>query len=34
MPPFLPKIELNEKQYPAENLRGSAAKYSDFDDGC
>jgi len=28
------KIELNEKKYPAEKVRGSAVKYSDFDDGC
>ena len=28
------KIELNEKKYPADKVRGSAAKYSDYDDGC
>jgi hypothetical protein len=28
------KIELNEKKYPAEKVRGSAAKYGEFDDGC
>ena len=28
------KIELNEKKYPAEKVRGSAVKYSDCDDGC
>jgi NTP pyrophosphatase (non-canonical NTP hydrolase) len=28
------KIELNEKKYPAEKVRGSAAKYTEFDDGC
>jgi NTP pyrophosphatase (non-canonical NTP hydrolase) len=28
------KIELNEKKYPAEKVRGSAVKYSEFDDGC
>jgi dCTP diphosphatase len=28
------KIELNEKKYPAEKVRGSAAKYSDCNDGC
>ena len=27
------KIELNEKKYPADKVRGSAAKYSDYDDG-
>jgi dCTP diphosphatase len=27
------KIELNEKKYPAEKVRGSAVKY-DCDDGC
>ncbi len=27
------KIELNEKKYPAEKVRGSAAKYSEFDNG-
>jgi len=28
------KIELNAKKYPADKVRGSAAKYSDCDDGC
>jgi NTP pyrophosphatase (non-canonical NTP hydrolase) len=28
------KIELNEKKYPAEKVRGSAVKYNDCDDGC
>ena len=28
------KIELNENKYPAEKVRGSAVKYSEFDDGC
>jgi dCTP diphosphatase len=28
------KIELNEKKYPAEKVRGSALKYSDYDGGC
>ena len=28
------KIELNEKKYPADKVRGSAAKYSDCDNGC
>ena len=28
------KIELNEKKYPAEKVRGSAVKYSDCNDGC
>jgi len=28
------KIELNEKKYPAEKVRGSALKYNDCDDGC
>ena len=28
------KIELNEKKYPADKVRGSAVKYSDCDDGC
>jgi dCTP diphosphatase len=28
------KIELNEKKYPADKVRGSAAKYSDYEDGC
>jgi len=28
------KIELNEKKYPAEKVRGSAEKYSECDDGC
>jgi hypothetical protein len=28
------KIELNEKKYPAEKVRGSAAKYNDCNDGC
>jgi dCTP diphosphatase len=28
------KIELNEKKYPADKVRGSAAKYSDCNDGC
>ena len=28
------KIELNEKKYPADKVRGSALKYNDCDDGC
>ena len=28
------KIELNEKKYPADKVRGSAVKYNDYDDGC
>ena len=28
------KIELNEKKYPAEKVRGSAEKYNDCGDGC
>ena len=28
------KIELNAKKYPADKVRGSAAKYSDCNDGC
>jgi len=28
------KIELNEKKYPADKVRGSAVKYNDCDDGC
>jgi NTP pyrophosphatase (non-canonical NTP hydrolase) len=28
------EIELNEKKYPAEKVRGSAEKYGEFDDGC
>ena len=28
------KIELNKKKYPAEKVRGSAAKYNDCTDGC
>ena len=28
------KIELNERRYPAEKVRGSAKKYTDFDNGC
>ena len=28
------KIELNARKYPAEKVRGSAAKYNDCDDGC
>ena len=28
------KIELNEKKYPAEKVRGSALKYNDCGDGC
>jgi NTP pyrophosphatase (non-canonical NTP hydrolase) len=28
------KIELNKKKYPAEKVRGSAAKYNDCNDGC
>ncbi|MGB5541326.1 MAG: nucleotide pyrophosphohydrolase [Gammaproteobacteria bacterium] len=28
------KIELNAKKYPADKVRGKAAKYSDCDDGC
>jgi NTP pyrophosphatase (non-canonical NTP hydrolase) len=28
------KIELNEKKYPAEKVRGSALKYDECDDGC
>jgi NTP pyrophosphatase (non-canonical NTP hydrolase) len=27
------KIELNEKKYPADKVRGSAAKSEEFDDG-
>ena len=28
------KIELNEKKYPADKVRGSAVKYNDCDDSC
>jgi dCTP diphosphatase len=28
------KIELNEKKYPADKVRGRAVKYNDCDDGC
>ena len=28
------KIELNAKKYPADKVRGSAAKYNDCNDGC
>ncbi len=28
------KIELNAKKYPADKVRGKAAKYNDCDDGC
>jgi len=28
------KIVLNEIKYPADNVRGSAVKYNDCDDGC
>ena len=28
------KIELNEKKYPAEKVRGSALKYNERDNGC
>ena len=28
------KIELNEKKYPADKVRGSAEKYNDCGDGC
>ena len=28
------KMELNAKKYPADKVRGSAVKYSDYDDGC
>ena len=28
------KIELNEKKYPAEKVRGNAEKYSGCEDGC
>jgi NTP pyrophosphatase (non-canonical NTP hydrolase) len=28
------KIELNEKKYPADKVRGSALKYDECDDGC
>ena len=28
------KLKLNEKKYPAEKVRGSAAKYNDCTDGC
>lgn len=28
------KLKLNEKKYPAEKVRGSAAKYNDCNDGC
>ena len=28
------RIELNEKKYPADKVRGSAVKYNDCDDGC
>ena len=28
------KMELNEKKYPAEKVRGSAEKYNECNDGC
>jgi dCTP diphosphatase len=28
------KIELNERRNPAEKVRGSAKKYTEFDNGC
>ncbi|MDH3527776.1 MAG: nucleotide pyrophosphohydrolase [Gammaproteobacteria bacterium] len=28
------KIEVNEKKYPAEKVRGSALKYDEIDEGC
>ncbi len=28
------KIELNEKKYPAEKVRGRAVKYDEIDEGC
>ena len=28
------KIELNERRYPVEKVRGSAKKYTEFDSGC
>lgn len=28
------KIEINERKYPAEQVRGSAEKYNECDDGC
>ena len=28
------KIEMNERKYPAEKVRGSAEKYNECDDGC
>ncbi len=28
------KIVLNERRYPAEKVRGSARKYTEFDNGC
>jgi NTP pyrophosphatase (non-canonical NTP hydrolase) len=28
------KIALNERRYPAEKVRGSAKKYTEFDNGC
>ena len=28
------KMELNEKRYPAEKVRGSAEKYNECNDGC
>jgi len=28
------KIKLNEKKYPADKVRGSAAKYNECNDGC
>jgi hypothetical protein len=28
------KIALNERRYPVEKARGSAKKYTEFDNGC
>jgi dCTP diphosphatase len=28
------KIALNERRYPADKVRGSAKKYTEFDNGC
>jgi dCTP diphosphatase len=28
------KIAVNERRYPVEKVRGSAKKYTDFDNGC
>jgi dCTP diphosphatase len=28
------KIALNERRYPADKVRGSARKYTEFDNGC